>query len=108
MNNNTHYEDEIAEIQALYDKWLTYFTFKRDTRTQFAALYSTLVVSGVLNEEAYRKQWRALLENDLEQIRKDLEEETERKKSKPPFHSVILSRVKKFIFRRFFYNFITR
>ena len=104
MKNKT----QSVKEETLYDKWFDIFGWPRDVRLQFSALYRVLVANGVIDETACQKQWHALMEYDLTQIRKNLEAKAKSKKSKPPFHSAIFSRFKRFIFGRFLNNVITR
>jgi hypothetical protein len=98
-----------TEIQEIYDKWWdSGGDEQRDVRLRFAALCLTLIESGALDNMAYQKQWRTLMENNLAQIGNNLKKKPNRKESKSPFHPGIFSRFKRLIFGRFIYNVVTK
>lgn len=97
-----------TELQEIYDKWWDGGgNERRSLSLRIAALFKTLIESGVLDEKEYLKNWRSLLENDLAQISKNLKQKPNSKESKANFHFGIFTFLKRLIFGRFLNNVVT-
>jgi hypothetical protein len=84
-------------MNPLYDEWFKFFGFQRDVRLQHHALYLTLIEKNIIDAETYKKHWQALMEKDLQHIRKNLERKTKNKRDKSNFHFGVFAFFKRLI-----------
>lgn len=85
-------------INDLYDVWFDHFGERRDVRLQHHALYVSLIEKKVIDADSYIKNWSALMEKDLQNIRNNLERKTNNKKNKTNLHVGIFGFFKRLIF----------